>query len=159
MVHQPAHTKTEHAFNPEAPVAQHINAFFIFNVVTLLWLLEIVPSGADGGASAEASGPATQKALPPWMLRQGITSTTTAPGGQPLGAPLMQANGASVGSSNDGIASEKDQKAIEVSSGQSTWEGLSAGDMCSCIAIQTCKRLRMWYSNIHSICAAWACGT
>jgi hypothetical protein len=76
MVHQPAHTKTEHAFNPEAPVAQHINAFFIFNVVTLLWLLEIVPSGADGGASAEASGPATQKALPPWMLRQGITSTT-----------------------------------------------------------------------------------
>ena len=118
MVHQSAQTKTEHAFNPEAPVAQHINGFLIFNVVTLLWVLEIVPSGADGGASAETSGPATQKALPPWMLRQGITSTTTAPGGQPLGAPLMQANGASVGSSNDGIASEKDQKAIEVSSGQ-----------------------------------------
>ncbi len=78
-----------------------------------------MPSGADGGASAEASGPATQKALPPWMLRQGITSTTTAPGGQPLGAPLGQANGAGVGSSNDTIASEKGQKEIEVSSGHS----------------------------------------
>lgn len=88
-------------------------------VATLFCLLAIVPSGADGGASAEASGPATQKALPPWMLRQGITSTTTAPGGQPLGAPFMHANGAGVGSSNDAIASEKGQKEIEVSSGHS----------------------------------------
>lgn len=111
-------------------------------MVTLCLLLKLVPSGADGGASAEASGPATQKALPPWMLRQGITSTSNAPGGQPLDAPFMQANGAGVGSSNDGIASEKDQKAIEVSSGQSTWEGYSACSMRSYTAIQTCKQLR-----------------
>ncbi|KAL0030019.1 hypothetical protein WJX79_001186 [Trebouxia sp. C0005] len=75
--------------------------------------VEVQLEGANGGASEEASGPAAQKALPPWMLRQGITSTSSASGGQPLGAPFTQANGPGVGSSNDAIASEKDQKEIE----------------------------------------------
>lgn len=131
-------------------------------MITSFYLLEITPSGANGGASAEASGPATQKALPPWMLRQGITSTSAAPGGQPLGAPFMQAaaaNDAGVGSSNDAIASEKDQKEIEVNFGHVCCGGLSACSMCAIFAIQTCKggkRLRLWYSNSYSICAARA---
>ncbi len=96
------------------------------------------------------------------MLRQGITSTSTAPGGQPLGAPFMQANGAGVGSSNDAPASEKDQKEIEVIFEHFCWGGLSACSLCCLlpnVAIKTSKggkRLRMWYSNSHSMCAAWA---
>ena len=70
-------------------------------------------SGADGEANAEANEAATQKALPPWMLRQGITSIAS--GGPPPAGPVTQAaSGAAAGSSSEGISSEEDQKRIEV---------------------------------------------
>ncbi len=74
--------------------------------------------GANGEATAEASAAAAVKALPPWMLRQGITSTSAAPTEQQMGTPVGQAatavaarNGAST---SEVIASEEDQKRIEV---------------------------------------------
>lgn len=57
------------------------------------------------------------KALPPWLLRQGITSTSSAAGGL-AGTPLAQAGvgaNAGVGPSGKVIPSEEeDQKRIEV---------------------------------------------
>ena len=118
-------------------------------LITLFYLLKVVPSGADGGASAEASGPATQKALPPWMLRQGITSTSTAPGGQPLGPPFMQANGAGVGSTNDAIASEKDQKEIEVVFGTLLLGRVVQHAVC----VVSCRLLPKRHARVASSCA------
>ena len=150
MVHQSIHTKSEHAFNSESPVTQHVNSFESF-MATLCYLLAIVPSGADGGAGAEASGPATQKALPPWMLRQGITLTSTAPGGQPLGAPFMQANGAGVGSSNNAIASEQDQKEIEVNSGHPCEGELLACSLCCLLPFCCHKDMQRWQAVAHVV--------
>lgn len=76
----------------------------------------------DNGTTEEASGAGPQKALPPWMLRQGITSTSNASGGTQMGAVLLQAAAAATGSSaglstsSEVVASEEDQKRIEVGS-------------------------------------------
>lgn len=73
-------------------------------------------SGPDAG-TAEGSETLPGKALPPWLLRQGITSTSSARGGQ-AGTPLLQAGvGASGGAVTSGeaiLSEEEDQKRIEV---------------------------------------------
>ena len=57
------------------------------------------------------------KALPPWLLRQGITSTSNSAGG-PAGTPSVQTGvGTSAGASPSGAgvpSEEDDQKRIEV---------------------------------------------
>ena len=72
--------------------------------------------GADAG-NAEGREAVPGKALPPWLLRQGITSTSSAAGGL-AGSPLAQAGvgaSAGVGPSGEVIPSEEeDQKRIEV---------------------------------------------
>lgn len=77
--------------------------------------LATLVSGPDAG-TAEGSEAVPGKALPPWLLRQGITSTSAA-GGQ-AGTPLLQAGaGASGGAVTSGeaiLSEEEDQKRIEV---------------------------------------------
>ena len=77
-------------------------------------------AGADVG-TVDADGAAPGKALPPWLLRQDISSTSGASGGQSRN-PLTQAGvaaSASLGTSaptSEAIASEEEeQKRIEVS--------------------------------------------
>ena len=76
----------------------------------------LLVSGPDAG-NAEGSEAVPGKALPPWLLRQGITSTSSAAGGQG-GTPLLQAGvGASAGAAISGeavLSEEEDQKRIEV---------------------------------------------
>ena len=106
--HATTRTATWPTAGPEHQLCQKV-VCHIINVLT----------GANGEANAEANEAATQKALPPWMLRQGITSI--APGGLPLAGPVSQAAssaaaaiGAAAGNSSEGLSSEEDQKRIEV---------------------------------------------
>ncbi|KAL3159245.1 hypothetical protein ABBQ32_011215 [Trebouxia sp. C0010 RCD-2024] len=77
--------------------------------------VEVNLAGPDAG-TAEGSETLPGKALPPWLLRQGITSTSSARGGQ-AGTPLLQAGvGASGGAVTSGeaiLSEEEDQKRIE----------------------------------------------
>ena len=71
-------------------------------------------SGADAG-NAEGREAVPGKALPPWLLRQGITSTSNAAGG--LAGTPQAGVGASAGvgpSGEVGPSEEEDQKKIEV---------------------------------------------
>ena len=74
-------------------------------------------AGAVQEGAAEANGAAQQKALPPWMLRQGITSTSAPSGAQLSGTPLVLASAAAVAAGANGsevISAEEDRKRIEV---------------------------------------------
>ena len=81
-------------------------------------------AGAAQEGAAGANEAAQQKALPPWMLRQGITSTSASSsaqhsGAQHSGTSLMQASSAAVaaGSGANGSevsSAEEDRKRIEV---------------------------------------------
>lgn len=77
--------------------------------------LATLVSGPDAG-SADGNEAVPGKALPPWLLRQGITSTSSAGGGQ-AGTPLLQAGvGANGAATSDEVilSEEEDQKRIEV---------------------------------------------
>ena len=80
--------------------------------------MRLVVAGTDAGTS-EADAAAPGKALPPWLLRQGITSTSTASAGQPRHPLTQNGAGSSIGAGaadETTQSAEEDQKKIEVGS-------------------------------------------